>query len=162
MTTAQKTKTAHLKNTDRLPLPGASKYEIDMYGFIYRNEKKLSLRRQGSHWYAQVYDDRGQRHYFDSERLARILFGEDEVQLRRKDIEEYFNVRPVPEFPRYAVTPYGAIYCVDPPKRGRNAGQCYLLSESISRSKPYVNLYRHDGTSRRKQVDWVVKSAWGD
>ena len=160
--TAQKNMTAHLKRTDRLPIPGASKYEIDMYGFVYRKGRKLQLRRQGSGWYAQIYYDKGQRHFFNSERIARALFGEEEVQLRRSDIEENFNVRTVPEFPRYVVTPYWAVYCVDPPKRGRNAGQCYLLSESISRDKPYVNLYRSDGTCRRKQVAWVVDSAWND
>ena len=138
MTTAQKEITAHLYQTDRLPIPDASKYEIDIYGFIYRNEKRLSLRRQGQHWYAHIYDDKGRHWFFDSERLARTMFGEEEYTLRFKDIEENFNVRPVPEFPRYAVTTYGAVYCVDPPKRGRNAGQCYLLSESMSREASFA------------------------
>ena len=161
MTTAQRLSTAHLQQADRLKIPGASKYEIDVYGFVYRNGKRISLQRRGACWQAQVYSDKGQRVNFDSERLARILFGEDEPELRRQDIERNFDIRSVPEFPRYAVTPYGAVYCVDPPKRGKNAGSCYLLKESLSRNKPYVNLYRADGTKRRKQVSWVVKSAWG-
>mgnify|MGYP003653795484 CR=1 FL=1 len=167
MTTAQRLPTAHLEQTDRLQIPGASSYEIDIYGFVYRRgkrnrtAKRIQLQRKGAHWHAQIYSDAGKRVNFDSERLARILFGEDEPELRRQDIERNFNIRTVPGFPRYAVTPYGAVYCVDPPKRGRNAGQCYLLKETLSRNKPYVNLYRADGTKRKKQVAWVVKSAWG-
>jgi len=144
----------------RKPIPNASNYEIDPDGFVYRKGKRLRLRRQGRHWYAQIYDDNRKSHFFDSERLARVMFGDKELTLRREDIEDNFKVRTVPMFPRYVVTSYGAIYCIDPPKRGKNAGTCYLVHESLSRGKPYVTLYQKDGTCRRKQVAWVVEQAW--
>jgi len=144
----------------RKPLPNASNYELDPDGFVYRKGKRLRLRKQGQHWFAQVYDNNGKAHFFDSERLARVMFGDKELTLRREDIEDNYKVRTVPDFPRYVVTSYGAIYCIDPPKRGRNAGTCYLVHESLSKGKPYVTLYQKDGTCRRKQVAWVVKQAW--
>ena len=154
-------KTAQIfKSEKRLPIPDTQGYEIDEYGFVYRNDKRLKLQRKAGKWFAQLYTVDGKRVSFDSERLARTLFGEDEYILRRKDIEQNYDVRTVPEFPRYVVTSYGAVYCIDPPKRGRNAGTCYLVSEAISRNKPYVTLYKADGTCRKKQVAWVVKSAW--
>ena len=128
----------------RKPIPNASNYEIDPDGFVYRKGKRLRLRRQGRHWYAQIYDDNRKSHFFDCERLARAVFGDEELTLRREDIANNFKVRTVPMFPRYVVTSYGAIYCIDPPKRGKN----------------YVTLYQKDGTCRRKQVSWVVEQAW--
>ena len=146
---------------DRRKIPNAPDYEIDADGFVYRDGVRLRLRRQGPRWYAQVYDSDGHHHFFDSERLARVIFGSEEPTMTHEDIENNFKVRPVPTFPRYVCTSYGAVYCISPPKRGRNAGSCYLGHESLTRGKPYVTLYRSDGTCRRKQVSWVVKQAWG-
>jgi len=162
MQAIQKNHAEQFLQTKRIPIPYASQYEIDFYGFVYRNDKKLKLRRQGANWFAYIYDDKGKAHFFDSEKLALTLFNGDGEVLTRDLIEESFKVRTVPEFPRYVVTAYGAIYCIDPPKRGRNAGSCYLVSETLKRGKPYVTLYKADGTNRRKQVAWVVKSAWED
>tara|TARA_B100000131_G_scaffold231374_1_gene223163 strand:+ start:753 stop:1241 length:489 start_codon:yes stop_codon:yes gene_type:complete len=162
MQAIQENNASQFLQTKRMTIPYASQYEIDSYGFVYRNDKKLKLRRQGPNWFAYIYDDKGKAHSFDSEKLARTLFDGNEEVLTRDLIEESYKVRTVPEFPRYVATPYGAVYCIDPPKRGRNAGQCYLVSENLSRGKPYVTLYKSDGTSRRKQVAWVVKSAWED
>ena len=148
------------KSDKRLPLPDTKNDEIDAYGFVYRNDKRIRLQQQHGRWYAQVYTAAGKKLRFDSERLARALFGEEEYTLRRKDIEQNYDVRTVPEFPRYVVTSYGAIYCIDPPKRGPNAGQCYLVSACLKNNKPYVTLYRADGTCRKKQVKWAVDSAW--
>tara|TARA_R100000742_G_C4278512_1_gene101432 strand:+ start:651 stop:1127 length:477 start_codon:yes stop_codon:yes gene_type:complete len=146
---------------ERRKIPNAPNYEIDADGFVYRNGNKLRLRRQGQRWYAQVYDRDGRHHYFDSERLARVLFHSEETVMTLEDIKNNFKVRPVPGFTRYLCTSYGAVYCIDPPKRGKNAGSCYLVHESLSRDKPYVTLYKKDGTSLRRQVSWVVKQAWG-
>ena len=162
MTQKVKADLNQMTQTKRLSIPYASKYEIDAYGFIYRNNKKLKLRRHGSSWFASVYDDNGKAHSFDSERLAKTLFEGDKDVLTREDIEKNFKVRTVPEFPRYVATQYGAIYCIDPPKRGKNAGACYLVSVSLLRNKSYVSLYYADGRCRRKQVTWVVASAWED
>jgi len=168
MTTAQKPKTAQRFETlifdmgKRKPLPDTHSYEIDEHGFVYRKGKRIQLQRRGSRWFAQVYTKAGKRLSFDSERLARTMFGEKEYILNREDIEANFNVRPVPDFPRYVVTPYGAIYCIDPPKRGKNAGRCYLLNTVLKSKSSYVTLYLHDGRRRSKRVQDVVKSAWPD
>lgn len=162
MNTSEKVTASQLDQTKRIPIPYASKYEIDSYGFIYRNNRKLKLRRHGAGWFAYIYDDNGKAQSFDSERLAQSLFEGDEEVLTRADIEKHFKVRTVPEFPRYVVTQYGAVYCVDPPKRGKNSGSCYLVSVALMRNKPYVTLYKADGRCRRKQVAWVVASAWED
>tara|TARA_R100000995_G_C3474058_1_gene119900 strand:+ start:214 stop:678 length:465 start_codon:yes stop_codon:yes gene_type:complete len=146
---------------ERKKIPNAKKYEIDSDGFVYRNGNKLKLRRQGKRWYAQVYDNDGKHHFFDCERLARVLFDSEDIVMTREDIENNFKVKPIPQFTRYLCTPYGAVYCIDPPKRGKNAGSCYLVHASLSGDKPYVTLYKKDGSALRRSVSWVVKQAWG-
>jgi|TARA_R100001163_G_scaffold25322_1_gene20862 hypothetical protein len=160
--TAQRFEDAYLKPAERKPLPDTHSYEIDKHGFVYRKGKRIALQRKGEKWFAQVYTTTGKRLSFDSERLARVMFGEEEYILNQEDIEKNFNVRPVPDFPRYVVTPYGAIYCIDPPKRGKNAGRCYLLNATMKPKSSYVTLYLHDGRKRMKRVKDVIASAWGD
>ena len=161
-TTAQRFEDLIFNMGERKPLPDTHSYEIDQHGFVYRKGKRIQLQRRRSRWFAQVYTKAGKRLSFDSERLARTMFGEKEYILNQEDIEKNFNVRPVPEFSRYVVTPYGAIYCIDPPKRGRNAGRCYLLNTAMKSKSSYVTLYHHDGRRRSKRVQDVVKSASPD
>ena len=149
------------KELDRRRIPNARNYEIDSDGFVYRKGNRLKLRRQGSRWYAQVYDNDGRHHFFDSERLARVIFDAEDIVLTKEDIENNFKVLPIPGFSRYVCTSYGAVYCIDPPKRGKNAGSCYLVHENLQGGKPYVTLYKKDGSSLRRRVSWVVDQTWG-
>ena len=145
----------------RIPIPNTRFYEIDPFGFVYRKGKKLKLSKRGAKLYAQIYDLNRRKHLVDSEMLAKRLFGEEEYKLNRQEIEQNFNVRLIPDFPRYMVTSYGAVYCVDPPKRGSRAGECYLLRNNHATRKPTVTLYLADGRRRTRYVDDLVKQAWG-
>ena len=148
-------------DTARKQLPQNENYEIDRNGFVYHRGKRLALKKKCSRWYAQIYDTCQNKVTFDSEEMSRQLFGEADYILRRQDIEKNFRVKTIPNFPRYMITAYGAIYCVDPPKRGRNAGHCYLVRVSDSHRKPSVNLTLSDGRRRTRYVDDLVKQAWG-
>jgi len=161
ITTAQKFEEAFLKEPTRKHIPDTHSYEIDKNGFVYRKGKRIALQKRGEKWFAQVYTRAGKKVSFDAERLARAVFGEEEYILSQRDIEKNYDVRSVPEFPRYVVTPYGAIYCIDPPKRGKNAGRCYLLNATMKPKSSYVTLYLSDGRKRMKRVKDVVASAWG-
>ena len=142
-----------LETNERRPIPQFSKYEIDTNGFIYRNGK----------WYSVIYYDVKTQISLDTKRLAEAIFKGDPPELTREDIEVHLKAIPVPDFPRYAVAQHGAIYCMDPPRRGRHAGKRYLLREFVSSSnkKPYVTLYDYEGRRRNVQVEKVVHSAWG-
>ena len=153
-------KTAHLDDPRTAQLPGASQYEINEYGFVSRRGRRLRLQNRSGRWFAQVYMDNGTRWSFDIEKVARELFGEEEARLTREDVEDVFGARRVLGYPRYAVTSYGAIYCVDPPKRGPNDGQVYLLQEILRNDIPYVTLTHADGTRAPIRVSDVVSSAW--
>lgn len=151
-----------IEQPKRKPIPHTDSYEIDEHGFVFRRGKKLTQTYRSGSWYAKVIDENGKQWNFNSEKLAKSVFGEEEMQLSRHDIEEVIGARPVPDYPRYSVTPYGAVYCIEPPKRGRRAGQRYLLNESLKRGHPYVTLYRYDGTRRCIRLSKLVDMAWGD
>lgn len=150
-----------LEITERRPIP-ETKYEIDQHGFIYRNDKRLRNYYQSGRWYARIYKKSGQRLTVDTERLAELLFSDEKPpELTRAMIEGQMKARQVPEYPRYSVTEYGAIYCMIPPKRGPNSGKMYLVSERTNESgKQYVVLYDYEGCRRYVQVQHIVDSVW--
>ena len=152
-----------LETNERRPIPQFSKYEIDTNGFIYRKGKRVSSRYQNGRWYSSLYPAKGTQVQVDAQRLAEAIFKGDPPELTREDIEVHLKAITVPDFPRYAVAQHGAIYCMDPPRRGRHAGKRYLLKESVTKAnkKPYVLLYDYEGRRRSVQVEKVVHSAWG-
>ena len=152
--------TAQLEAPRKTRLPGASQYQIDEFGFVYRIDRKLRLQNRSGKWFAQVYMDNGTRWSFDTERLVKELFGEPDEELTRADVEDTIGARRVPAYPRYAVTSYGAVYCIEPPKRGPNAGKIYLLQEILRNDIPYVTLTRTDNTRAPVRVADVVSSVW--
>ena len=152
-----------LETNERRPVPQFSKYEIDTNGFIYRKGKRVSSQLKSGRWYSVIYNNYNNQVIVDTKRLAEAIFKGDPPELTREDIEVHLKAIPVPDFPRYAVAQHGAIYCMDPPRRGRHAGKRYLLREFVSSSnkKPYVTLYDYEGRRRNVQVEKVVHSAWG-
>lgn len=152
-----------LGTNERRPIPQFNNYEIDTNGFIYRNDKRIASRYINGRWYSQIYCLDNKCTSVDTKRLAEAIFKRKPPELTREDIEVHLKAITVPDFPRYAVAQHGAIYCMDPPRRGRHAGKRYLLKESVSKSnkKPYVLLYDYEGRRRSVQVEKVVHSAWG-
>ena len=152
-----------LETNERRPIPQFNNYEIDTNGFIYHNDKRIASRYINGRWYSQIYYFDNKCTSVDTKRLAEAIFKGDPPELTREDIEVHLKAITVPDFPRYAVAQHGAIYCMDPPRRGRHAGKRYLLKESVSKSnkKPYVLLYDYEGLRRNVQVEKVVHSAWG-
>ena len=151
--------TAEIENR-RLKLPSASKYEIDENGFVYRCGKRLLLQNRCGRWYAQVYKDDNTRWSFDSEKLAGTLFNNGNEELTSEDILGSLGARIIPDYPHYAVTMYGAIYCIKPPKRGPNAGTMYLVRETLKQGVPHVNLTYNDGARHFLPVDRVTDMVW--
>ena len=88
------------------------------------------------------------------------MFG-DALQLSREDILSSLKAKIIGEYPRYAITSYGAIYCIEPPRRGPKAGQRFLVREKEQHGKKYVTLYHIDGRRRTIQVNKLVQAEWG-
>ena len=148
-----------LENVERRPIP-KSKFEIDQHGFIYRKGNRLRSHYKNGRWYCNLLLS-GTQLMVDTEKLADLIFSdEDPPELTRSMIEDQIKARPIPEYPRYSVTEYGAVYCMKPPKRGPNAGKMYLVSERENHGKDYVLLYDYEGCRRYVQVQHIVDSVW--
>jgi len=150
-----------LENTERRPIP-KTKYEIDQHGFIYNKGRRLKSQYKSGRWYCRIYKNSGRCVSVDSQRLAEIIFSdENPPELTRAMIEGQIKARQVPEYPRYSVTEYGAIYCMEPPRRGPNAGKMYLVSERTNAAgNQYVTLYDYEGCRRQRQVQEIVDCVW--
>ena len=135
---------------------------MDPDGEVYRKGKLLMQQVRSGRRYANIYRKDGSRWMFDSLRIAKLLFGLRHADLTAPLILSNIGAREIPEWPRYAVTNYGAVYCIDPPLRGPNAGRCFMLYERLKGKHPYVTLYNHDGTRRCCRVSDIVSMAWPD
>jgi len=145
---------------NRARVPFAKQYEIDEHGLVYRRDKKLRLTNRSGRWFAQVYADDGKKKIFDVEKLASNMFGPEPLALSVDDILGPLSARIIPDFPRYAVTHHGAIYCIDPPSRGPNAGQVYALRETLQNDHRYVTLRPAEGRATFIRVSDVIDMVW--
>jgi len=149
-----------IEQLKRKQIPQAKKYEIDECGFVYRDDKKLSQKYKSGKWYVQLRGNDGRNYTLETNKLAAHVFGET-IKLSRDDILHSLKARTVEDFPRYAVTSFGAVYCIDPARRGSKAGERYLLRDKLHNGKRYVTLYHVDGRRRCRQVNKLVQDAWG-
>jgi len=136
---------------DSVPIKGAVKYSLAPDGNVWREGKSLKQQFKNGRWYAQVYKDDHTKWVFDSDGLVEKVFSTpDPDQLTREDILGQIGARVLPEWPRYAATSYGAVYCISPPVRGRHAGKCYTLATKLKGKKTYVTL--NDDIGRRRYI----------
>ena len=134
-----------------IPLKSAAKYVIAPDGNIWRDGKSLLQQFKNGRWYAQVYRDDGRKWVFDSDKMVAEAFGDPTSDLlTREDILGHIGARIIPEWPRYAATSYGAVYCISPPVRGRHAGRCYALATRLKQDRTYVTM--NDDIGRRRYV----------
>lgn len=147
---------------ERRPI-AQTKYDIDQNGFIYRKDRRLRSQYKNGRWYSTLTLDSGRRVNVDTQKLASTIFNsEHPPELTREMIQDKIKAIPLPDYPRYSITDYGAVYCMDPPRRGKNAGKMYLVSDRTNtQGHAYVVLYDYEGCRRCKRVSGLVESAWG-
>lgn len=71
--------------------------------------------------YANIYCDDGTRRFVKATRLAEEALGRTQRVLTPEIVLETLKARRIENWPRYAVTNYGAVYCIVPPTRGKGA-----------------------------------------
>ena len=146
-----------------LKIEGAAPYEIAENGNVYRRNPQGKLKKL-KRWYKYITirKDDGVSWTFNTEKLARSMFHGPEKTYQAEDIYDMYDVKDIPGWDRYVITNYGAIYCIDPPKRGPNSGGCYQLREFLVKGHAYVTLYGDRNFRRNKRVRTLVEEAWGE
>lgn len=140
------------------PIPNAYPYALSNTGHVYNVNTQQRLKRQwvGNSWRTNIRRSDGSSFYFRHD---------DINSANRKDsateVLEREKTRPIPNWPRYAITPYGTIWCVTTGARGRGAGAPFIISEFYHRNRRHVNLSNKFGMRRRFSVKRLVDLAWG-
>ena len=138
-------------------LEGAFPYSITSDGNVWRGKRRLVQQYKNGRWYAQIYKEDKTKWCFDSKKMADSLFLNQEplILTKEKVLGDPYNAMVIPDYPRYAVNSWGSVFCLDPPKRGPNAGSVYRVKESYNNGKSYVTL--SEGSKKRFiSVDQVM------
>jgi len=139
-------------------IPNAYPYALTNVGHVYNTNTKRRLKRQwiGNSWRTMIRSSDGSSFYFRHD---------DINSANRKELSESVldreNTRPIPNWPRYEITPYGTIWCVRTGARGRGSGAPFIVSEFFHRDKRHVNLSNKFGVRRRQSVKRLVDLTWG-
>jgi len=141
-------------------IPYAKNYKIDSNLNLFNRGRSVKLINKSGTQYASIYCDDGVRRFVKASHLANEAFGRTQRVLTPEIVLEKLRARRISNWPRYAVTHYGAVYCVVPPTRGRGAKGCFLVKERLIRKTPYVSLYDHGGQRKTIKVSDLVDSAW--
>ena len=155
-----------MRNTFHKRGPFAKKYVLcrvggDGHPKLYRNGNPLKAVEKSGKLYNNIYCDDGVRRFVNLTQLADNIFGDGERPVLTEDmILNKLDARPIPGWSRYAITSYGAIYCVHPPRRGFNAHGCYLVTEREKGGAMYVTLYDHGMKRKTLKVDDLLRSTW--
>jgi hypothetical protein len=139
-------------------IPNATKYTIDNDGRLYRDGKRLKTQRSDNGVYVRVMCDDGIRRRFDVSRL-----GGPKKLLTQDHILGQLNAKIHPDYPDYAVTAYGDVYCIRQSKAGLHANNCYFVPDFLHgpAKKRYISIRRPNGARYQIRLARFVQQTWG-
>ena len=139
-------------------IPNATKYTIDSDDRLFRDGKRLKTRRTDNGVYVRVCCDDGIRRSFNVQRLT----GPQKL-LTPDYIFGMLNAKLHDDYPDYAVTCYGDVYCVRQSKSGLHSNGCYAVPDFLHgpTRKRYISIRRPNGTRYQIRLARFVKQVWG-
>lgn len=139
-------------------LQNAKNYEIDRKGNLLRNGQQIKRHARCGKWYSFLTNDAGDRQLVCLDKIAN-----PKPSLSPEFIFSKEGAKVHSLYPSIAVTKYGAVFCVQMPRRGAAAGSCYMVSEFVRPSGlRYVSVRKTDGCRRTIRVAKLVKDVWGE
>lgn len=144
-----------------MPLvPNASKYTVDESGRVFCEGRRVKTHQTPNGIFARLYCDDGEVRSVNVAPLARL----GPPPLTLDHIFGTENAKTHPSYPNYALTAYGDIYCVKPPKAGIHANGCYVVPEFLHGPKQtrHVSIRRPDGSRYIVRLAKLVRETWGD
>ncbi len=133
-------------------IEGASQYALAPSGYIYNVKTKRRLKRcwVDGRWQTKVKTDDG--------RTCRVQHDLLHVPLQEPPTDEYV---PVPDYPDYSVTPYGAVWKVRN-LRGRRGRHPFIVTEYFRGRQPYVRLRNKYGKQHNVPVSRIMGACFPD
>ena len=140
-------------------IPNAYPYSLASTGYVYNMNSKKRIKRQwiGNSWRSNIKRSDGSTFYFRHDDInSACALDAAMATLAREEL------KVIPDYPRYAVTPYGAIWCVKTGSRGRNARAPFIVSEYYHRNRRFVTLANKVGERRSFSTKKLTQIMWGD
>ena len=132
------------------PIQGASDYSLSENGYVYntKTKKRMARRWIDSGWQTQVKADDGS--------TRRIRHTDPEARTRTLPLDSY---APIPNYPDYAVTPYGAVWKIKN-LVGGGGRHPFIVTESYRGNQPYVRLRNMEGKKHNIPVSRIMNTCY--
>lgn len=143
-----------------MPIPTtATKYTVDSDSRLSRDGKRLRVRRTDNGVFGQLVCDDGIRRRVN---LANLNNPERVITPEHVFGKEKAKVHP--DYPDYAVTNYGDVYCLRNSKSGIRANTIYIVPDFLHgpTNRRYISIRRPNGTRYQIRLYRFVKQVWGD
>lgn len=136
--------------TTCVPIEGTDHYVLTESGFVYNLSTGKRLKR---HWSSKG-------HYsiipLGNGRNYRLLHSRPVIK-RPEDHRIPTELRLIPEYPNYGITPYGAVWRI----QGKRHVTPHMVREEMRGNLPYVQLIHTTGKRHNKCVDRLIDQIWG-
>ena len=148
------------KGFQRIPR-AADHYVVSGAGFVF-NLKTGRLLKQ--HWngyntYTVIRDKEGRQFRFCFEKMHLQNY----IPLTKEWVLEQDKAKVIPEYPDYAVSSYGAVYLINPRKKGPSAGEVHMISDIYKQGHYYVKLVDSETKKPREvRLDKLTEQLWGE
>tara|TARA_R110002020_G_scaffold78372_3_gene197111 strand:- start:1488 stop:1940 length:453 start_codon:yes stop_codon:yes gene_type:complete len=122
-----------------------------------KTERVLTPQWQGEALRTKVVDENGTPFYFVHDSIDKP----PPPTLTREYVLQDEGARILPDYPRYAITELGVLYCIEPCKRGRKANRIHVVDTHDHQGWESASLVTPDGKTRKLRIDKTLKSVWG-
>tara|TARA_R110002051_G_scaffold86774_2_gene152865 strand:- start:2682 stop:3113 length:432 start_codon:yes stop_codon:yes gene_type:complete len=136
--------------SDFTPVEGASDYSLSNNGYVYNVKTRQRLARTwiDMGWQTQVKDDAGD--------IRRIRHDDPDSRTRTLPHDSY---TPIPDYPDYVVTPYGAVWKIAN-LIGRGGRHPFIVQESYRGNQPYVRLRSVEGKKHNIPMSRIMNNCF--
>ena len=121
------------------PIPrAADNYAVSSRGVVFNLKTGRALKQQwnGYNHYTTIKNKEGKRFNFCYEKRHRQNY----TPLTKEWVLEQDEAKIIPDYPDYAISSYGAVYIINPRKKGPRAGEVHMISEIYQHGSYYVKL----------------------
>ena len=122
-----------------------------------KTERVLTPQWQGGALRTKVVDENGKPFYFIHDNIDKPA----PPDLTREYVLGEEDARILRDYPRYAITELGLLYCIEPCKVGRKANRIHVVDTHEHQGWESASLTDWEGKTRNVRIDKALKSMWG-
>ena len=132
-------------------------YPITNLVMNLKTDRVLKPQWVGDALRTKIVDENGKPFYFVHDSIDKP----PPPTLTREYVLQDEGAKILPDYPRYAITELGVLYCIEPKKRGRKANRIHVVDTHDHQGWESASLMTPDGKTRKVRIDKILKSIWG-